>query len=103
MKIRKKHLDKAVQALEDNEARENDCIFDRLGPQEISAWLWMALKQFSAEEEDHRVVFTAEGTISRSQDVSGLSPDEYQQPVIAHAFHADFDIKNIRITKMEVR
>lgn len=100
MKITKAQLTKALQALEDNE--KEWCLLDSLGPEGTAEWLWEALGQFRKEERDHRVVFTAEGTLSRHMDASGLSADDYTIEIKSKTDEY-FDVLSPKITRMEIR
>ena len=102
MKITRKLLREALEALEDNEISG----LEGLGADELSGLLWMALKTILSHEKeprDHKVTLQVEALLSGLiSDPEEIDVTDYGVRIVSNIDKA-FDMISPRITKMEIR
>jgi hypothetical protein len=101
VKITKKHLRKALQALEDNEISG----LEGFGVDELSELLWMALSTILSKEKksrDHRVTLKVEALLSGLADPEEIDVTDYGIKIVSNV-DAAFDMLSPHITRMEIR
>jgi hypothetical protein len=103
VKITKKLLEKAVEAVEDNEGPE---FLGDLDSTQLTYMLWTALKSILSKEEaapDHKVTLKIEGLLSGLiGDPETIDISDYGVKVVSNV-DVLFDVMDPKITKMEIR
>lgn len=101
MKITRKDLERAAEALEENDMQ----IWADSDPSQVAGMLWSALKNIRNREEepaDYEVILTVQGTLWGLVDLSLVDAGDYQV-IISSRSDASLNINGAVITKMEIR